>query len=100
MYSATLQPVCHFSSGTSGVLLSTQVGRYVVRCTVPALDLTVGQYILSLAIYNPLSWECIDRLPHVTSFNVLERDVFGSGRAPNPAAGSCFFPSTWDLQQA
>jgi lipopolysaccharide transport system ATP-binding protein len=62
----------------------------VVSITVENLPLTPGRYFLSPAI---ASVRGLDLVEQAIAFEVVPRDVFGSGKIPNPSQGCFFHPA-------
>jgi lipopolysaccharide transport system ATP-binding protein len=71
-------------------------GLTTVRCTVPAVSLVPGRYLMSLSAgdtYNQL----MDAIPHAASFTIEPNDYFGSGRLPTPDLGVLLARSRWEF---
>jgi homopolymeric O-antigen transport system ATP-binding protein len=67
-----------------------------VRCTVPAVTLVPGRYLMSLSVGNTYN-SLMDAITHAASFTVEPNDYFGSGRLPTPELGVLLARSHWDF---
>jgi lipopolysaccharide transport system ATP-binding protein len=61
-------------------------GSGAMVCTIPKLQLLPGKYYLLLAASIPPAFEYLDYVSHAAVFEVLEYDVYGSGRVPEDGA--------------
>ena len=68
-------------------------GKGSITCTIPRLRLLPGKYYVLLAASIPPAFEYLDYVSHATVFEVLEDDVYGSGRIPE--CGAFFTECTW-----
>jgi lipopolysaccharide transport system ATP-binding protein len=75
--------------------LTTQIDgeRVLLRCKVPHLDLMPGPYHIVVAVYSSRLGS--DRIDPVARFDVLTRDVFGTGRVPPAGDGVFFSRAEW-----
>lgn len=67
-----------------------------VRCTVPAISLVPGRYLMSLSVgdaYNSL----MDAITNAASFSIEPNDYFGSGRLPTSDLGVLLARSHWEF---
>lgn len=96
VYNSLMQRVCHFSSARSGFFVNRELCQGTVRCFVPNANLTTGRYYLNLALIGLNDGETYDHLTQAAAFDVLEADVFGTGKIPDPLGGPCFFFTEWD----
>jgi len=89
-----MQRVCQFSSAKSGFFMDSGVRQGTIRCFLPATNFTAGRYYLDIVVagHNRREWYAAYR--QAASFDVVEADVFGTGRVPN--WGSCFFYTEWN----
>ncbi|MDS4042017.1 MAG: ABC transporter ATP-binding protein [Candidatus Competibacter sp.] len=72
--------------------------RGILCCTVKTCDLMPGQYriVLGLVSGNDL----VDRIDPVTTFEVLPRDIFGTGKLPPGRDGVFISRGYWQFQQS
>lgn len=91
-----MQRVCQFSSAKSDFFIEPGVRQGTIRCFLPTVQLTAGRYYLDIVVagYNRREWYAAYR--QAASFDVVEADVFGTGKVPD--WGSCFFYTKWDSQ--
>jgi lipopolysaccharide transport system ATP-binding protein len=66
-----------------------------VRCTLPALRLGSGRYLLSVSIGNKYQG-MIDGLHNAAWFEVVWRNSYGNGEAYSPIYGPVLTTSTWE----
>jgi lipopolysaccharide transport system ATP-binding protein len=64
-----------------------------VRCRIPRVPLVGGTYLVTIAI--GLTGETLDHLEDVACFEVLDADVFGTGKVPRRDGGSFVVESEW-----
>ena len=55
-------------------------GRGSITCTIPKLRLLPGKYYVLLAASIPPAFEYLDYVSHAAVFEVLEYDIYGSGK--------------------
>jgi lipopolysaccharide transport system ATP-binding protein len=67
-----------------------------VRCRIPRVPLVAGTYLVSLAI-GLSGGETLDHLNDVASFEVVDADVFGTGKAPKRDGGLFVVESQWSF---
>lgn len=91
-----MQRVCQFSSAKSGFFIDSGVRQGTVKCFLPKTYFTAGRYYLDIVVagYNRREWYAAYR--QAASFDVVEADVFGTGRVPD--WGSCFFHTDWESE--
>jgi len=51
-----------------------------VECKIPKMNLAPGVYSFNLMIKKYRTGEPVDSVQHAVSFEVIPRDVFGTGR--------------------
>jgi lipopolysaccharide transport system ATP-binding protein len=68
-------------------------GTGSITCTVPKLRLLPGKYYVLLAASVPPAFEYLDYVSHAAVFEVLEDDVYGSGKIPD--CGAFFTECEW-----
>jgi len=61
-------------------------GRGAIICTIPKLQLLPGKYYVFVAASIPPAYEYLDYISHAAVFEVLEDDVYGSGKIPEHGA--------------
>lgn len=66
-----------------------------VICRIPNLPLMPGKY--SLDLYLGTHGTNFDIIFDALIFEVLPRDVFGTGKLPPPTSGSIFLPASWKI---
>ena len=69
-------------------------GRGSITCTIPRLRLLPGKYYVLLAASIPPAFEYLDYVSHAAVFEVLESDVYGSGKIPE--YGTFFADCEWN----
>ena len=77
-----------------------QDGTFV--CTIPYLPLLAGRYSITAAVHAPgtiMEAAIMDRVRNAVYFDVFERDVFGTGRLPDPSHGRFLIDHRWDLEE-
>ena len=68
-------------------------GRGSITCTIPKLRLLPGKYYVLVAASIPPAFEYLDYVSHAAVFEVLEYDIYGSGRIPE--YGAFFAECEW-----
>jgi lipopolysaccharide transport system ATP-binding protein len=68
-------------------------GRGAITCTIPKLQLLPGKYYVLIAASIPPTYEYLDYISHAAVFEVLEDDVYGSGKIPE--YGAFFSECEW-----
>ena len=71
-------------------------GSGSIVCTIPKLRLLPGKYYVLLAASIPPAFEYLDYIAHAAAFEVLEDDVYGSGRVPQN--GTFFTDCEWQCE--
>jgi hypothetical protein len=71
------------------------IRRGVLSLRIDRAPLMHGAY--SLDLYFGSHRMAIDTVHDACRFEVHPADVFGSGRLPQPSAGSVFWPGAWEL---
>jgi lipopolysaccharide transport system ATP-binding protein len=67
----------------------------VLRCTVPSLPLVPANYSIELVIAH--EDKLVEKVERADRIDVVYRDVFGTGRVPNPSQGYMVLPCQWEL---
>ena len=57
-------------------------GEGSIICTIPKLRLLAARYYVLIAASIPPAYEYLDYVSHAAVFEVLEDDVYGSGKIP------------------
>lgn len=78
--------------------LSHIPGSGVVTCTIPALPLVEGDYVLNCVVYSNLGIE--DYITQALQFRVERSDLYGSGKSTNPEWGLIAIDHSWSLNSA
>jgi lipopolysaccharide transport system ATP-binding protein len=94
IFNNLMQRVCRLSSAQSGFFVDEEMRKGTIRCFMPSVNLTAGRYYLNVVIAGRNRREWYDSCAQAAAFDVLEADVFGTGRVPD--GGSCFFFADWD----
>jgi len=68
-------------------------GTGSITCTIPKLRLLPGKYYVLLAASVPPAFEYLDYVSHAAVFEVLEHDVYRSGKVPE--YGTFFAECEW-----
>ena len=66
----------------------------VLRCVVPSLPLVPASYSVELVIAH--ADKLVEKVERADRIDVVFRDVFGTGRVPNPSQGYVVLPCEWD----
>jgi len=66
----------------------------VLRCRVPSLPLVPASYSIELVIAH--EDRLVEKVERADRIDVVYRDVFGTGRVPNPSQGYVVLPCEWD----
>ncbi len=83
-------------SSEAGYPLTAQRGQTTVMCSLAELPLVPGRYHLHVVLKN--SRDVLDRVEQAATFEVIPSDVYGTGRFPSPADGTCFVTSGWECE--
>jgi lipopolysaccharide transport system ATP-binding protein len=67
----------------------------VLRCTVPSLPLVPTSYSIELVIAH--EDKLVEKVERADRIDVVYRDVFGTGRVPNPSQGYMVLPCEWEV---
>ena len=65
----------------------------VLRCTVPSLPLVPASYSIELVIAH--EDKLVEKVERADRIDVVFRDVFETGRVPNPSQGFVVLPCEW-----
>jgi lipopolysaccharide transport system ATP-binding protein len=66
-----------------------------ITCTIDSVSLLPGKYIIDLYLGNEFS--DIDTITDAIIFDVIEHDVYGSGKLPSPSAGPVLVQARWAI---
>jgi lipopolysaccharide transport system ATP-binding protein len=70
----------------------------IVTIRIDDLPLTPGRYFLSPAVASSRGLD--DLVEQAIAFEVVPKDVFGSGKTPNPTQGCFFHPASFSFQSS
>jgi lipopolysaccharide transport system ATP-binding protein len=87
------EPVFHLTNRVGGQDLHDLPPSGEIRCTVPSIPIAPGHYTISL--YCEVNGVLADWIRGAGAFEIVERDVFGSGHLPLPTHGRLVLPHTW-----
>jgi lipopolysaccharide transport system ATP-binding protein len=65
-------------------------------CELTALPLNHGIYFITLQLNE--GSRSVDRVEKACQFEILPKDVYGSGQVSSPEQGCLYWPSTWKYQ--
>ena len=91
------QTILRLATRESGVPFQGLHGAGQLVCDVPKLPLLPGRYKLLLAASVPPAYEYLDYISQAIYFDVVEEDVFGTGRIPE--CGAFFTQCSWRQTQ-
>ena len=96
VYTGLMQNVCLFNSQISDFIITAKKFHYKgrIRCVIPYVNFTAGRYYVNLAITNTSNGKNYDHITQAGYFDVIEADVFNSGKCPS-SNNPCYFISTW-----
>jgi lipopolysaccharide transport system ATP-binding protein len=98
IYGPLMEKIALLNSSLSNFQVATNGDPKVagtIRCILPYVSLTAGQYYINLAITDPLAGQDYDHVTQGGSFEVIAADVFGTGKVP-PSSTPCFFSCRWE----
>lgn len=75
-------------------------GSGTIRCRLPHVPLTAGEYHVTVMMTRRLPWQDLDYVEAALRFHVDVNDYFGTGLAPLPAQGPMAQRSEWNLTHA
>ncbi len=88
------------SEEAGGPAIRLRAGRQtVVECLLPEMNLMPGTYRINFNLHRATARDALDFVRHAIEFDVIESDVFGTGRAPNRNA-VVFLHSRWEVRDA
>jgi hypothetical protein len=64
-----------------------------LHCTIPSLPLVPASYYVELVISN--EDKPVEKVERADRIDVVFRDVFGTGKVPNPSQGFVVLPCEW-----
>jgi hypothetical protein len=68
----------------------------IISCAVSNLNLMAGTYSINLHYEIPGATKPYI-LEHVATFQILEKDVYGTGMIPSNIHGSVYFSAEWSF---
>ena len=77
------QPLLRLATREMAEPFSDLEGEGRIICSLPKLLLLPGKYWLLMAASVPPAWEYLDYISHAVSFDVVEDDIYGTGRVPD-----------------
>jgi homopolymeric O-antigen transport system ATP-binding protein len=89
------EPVFHLTNRVGGQDLRNLPRSGEIRCTVPSMPIAPGRYTVHL--YCEVNGVLADWIRGAGAFEIVERDVFGSGHLPLPTHGRLVLPHTWSV---
>jgi lipopolysaccharide transport system ATP-binding protein len=92
------EPVFHLTNRVAGQDLRDLPSSGEIRCTVPSIPIAPGRYTINL--YCEVNGVLADWIRGAGAFEIVERDVFGSGHLPLPTHGRLVLPHTWTVVHA
>jgi lipopolysaccharide transport system ATP-binding protein len=69
-------------------------GPQVLRCVVPSLPLVPASYFVELVVAH--ADRMVEKVERADRIDVVFRDVFKTGRVPNPSQGFFVLPCEWE----
>jgi lipopolysaccharide transport system ATP-binding protein len=70
----------------------------VLRCVVPSLPLVPASYFIELVVAH--ADRMVEKVERADRIDVVFRDVFKTGRVPNPSQGFVVLPCEWEQPSA
>ncbi len=92
------EPLFLCSNELSGDDLANATAIGTFRCTIPKLPLQPGRY--SLNVFAQLNGVIADWIEHAAFFEVIDSDVFGTGRLPPASHGPLVLQHSWSAEAA
>ena len=89
------EPVFHLTNRVAGQELRDLPSSGEIRCTVPSIPIAPGRYTINL--YCEVNGVLADWITGAGTFEIVERDVFGSGHLPLATHGRLVLPHTWSV---
>ena len=80
---------------TSGKAFNLKEGKNIVNCCFETLPFQVGRYRINLSLSDGAN--LCDWIERVISFNVLEDDIFNSGKFDSKSISLIFLPNSWKI---
>jgi homopolymeric O-antigen transport system ATP-binding protein len=71
----------------------------VVVCSIQALDLMPGRYLVDLWLEDSSAWTGMDMIADAISFEVVPADLLGTGRLPPTSEGTVFRRARWEFHE-
>jgi hypothetical protein len=69
----------------------------VFRCRIPRINLLQGQYTADVWFGDGLS--DLDTLTECLSFDIVDADVYRSGKIPFAQLGAVYFTPGWEIEK-
>jgi lipopolysaccharide transport system ATP-binding protein len=95
VYGPLGEPVFQLTNRIAGQEFRGLPRRAEIRCTVPSIPIAAGLYTVNL--YCEVNGVLADWIQGAGTFEIVERDVFGSGHLPLPTHGRLVLPHTWTV---
>ena len=83
-----------------GLTSGLHEGLNIFKCTIPNLPLLAGKYSLDISLFDEMAFH--SRIQHEANIGiveVIEKDVFNTGRVISPEWGEIYFPHYWSKIQ-
>lgn len=87
------QVVLRLATRETAVPFNDMGGEGTIICSIPKLALLPGKYYVLLAASVPPAYEYLDYISHAAAFEVVEYDIYGSGKVPE--FGTFFTECAW-----
>jgi lipopolysaccharide transport system ATP-binding protein len=92
------EPLFLCSNELSGDDLADAPAAGIFRCTIPKLPLQPGRY--SVNVFAQINGVVADWIEHAAFFEVIDSDVFGTGRLPPASHGPLVLQHSWSAEAA
>lgn len=73
--------------------MDSEMRQGTIRCFLPTAHFTAGRYYLNIVVAGRNRKEWYGSYRQAAAFDIVEADVFGTGRVPD--GGPCFFHAEW-----
>jgi lipopolysaccharide transport system ATP-binding protein len=91
------EPIFLLTNRIAGQEFRDLPGTGEIRCFVPSIPIAPGLYTIDL--YCEVNGILADWIHGAGTFEIVERDVFGSGHLPTPGQGRLVLPNTWSVMR-
>ncbi len=95
VYGPLGEPVFQMTNRIAGQEFRNLPRKGEIRCMVPSIPIAPGLYTINL--YCEVNGVLADWIHGAGTFEIVERDVFGSGHLPPPGHGRLVLPNTWSV---